>query len=119
MTEPTAVTDLNFEQVVLKSDKPMLVDFWATWCGPCRALAPVIEDLAKDYSKVVTFAKLNVDENPQTTAKYSIQSIPTLLLFSKGTVQEQIVGFRPKSELKAILDNALAESKKTPKEKKA
>ena len=98
------VTDSDFEQEVLKADKPVLVDFWAPWCGPCRMVAPVVEELADDYAGKVEFVKLNTDDNPDTAVKYGIRSIPTLLVFKEGEVAGQIVGFRPKSDLAERLD---------------
>lgn len=110
MAEPLAVTDATFEQVVLNSSKLVMVDFWAAWCPPCRALAPIVAELAGEYGKTMTFAKLNVDENPQIAGRFSITSIPTLLLFHKSKVIQQIVGLRPKKELKEILDKALVQA---------
>ena len=104
MAKPRDVTDSNFEQEVLKADKPVLVDFWAPWCGPCRMVAPVVEELADDYAGRVEFVKLNTDDNPDTAVKYGIRSIPTLLVFNEGEVAGQIVGFRPKSDLAERLD---------------
>ena len=104
MAKPRDVTDSNFEQEVLKADKPVLVDFWAPWCGPCRMVAPVVEELADDYAGRVEFVKLNTDDNPDTAVKYGIRSIPTLLVFKEGEVAGQIVGFRPKSDLAERLD---------------
>jgi thioredoxin 1 len=104
MAKPRDVSDSNFEQEVLKADKPVLVDFWAPWCGPCRMVAPVVEELADDYAGKVEFVKLNTDDNPDTAVKYGIRSIPTLLVFKEGEVAGQIVGFRPKSDLAERLD---------------
>lgn len=101
-------TDQNFDQEVLKSDKPVLVDFWAVWCGPCRMIAPVIEELANDYDGKAKIAKLNVDENPQVSMKYGIRSIPTLLIFKNGEVVDQIVGAVPKNVIDGKLKLQLA-----------
>ncbi|MBE0479692.1 MAG: thioredoxin [Dehalococcoidia bacterium] len=108
MAAAIEVDDKNFKQVVLESDKPFLVDFWAPWCAPCRAIAPVIEELAGEYSGRIGFAKVNVDENPATATGYGIRSIPTLLIFKDGKPMTQVVGARPKGELKRQLDAALA-----------
>ncbi len=107
MGEPTSVSDSNFDETVLKAKLPVLVDFWATWCAPCRMVAPVVEELAKEYEGRIRFAKLDVDQNPKTASKYSIMSIPTLLIFKNGEPISHIVGFRPKAELKRSLDAAL------------
>lgn len=104
MAKPRDVTDNDFEQEVLKAEKPVLVDFWAPWCGPCRMVAPVVEELADEYDGKVEFVKLNTDENPNVTVKYGVRSIPTLLVFKAGEPVGQIVGFRPKSDLQKRLD---------------
>ena len=101
------VTDGDFESKVLNSDIPVLVDFWAAWCGPCKAIAPTVEELADEYAGRVTVAKMNVDENPQTPGKYSIRSIPTLIVFKGGQVADQFIGAVPKSQLVGALDKAL------------
>ena len=101
------VTDTTFEQEVIKADRPVLVDFWAPWCGPCRMVAPIVEELANEYEGKVEFYKLNTDENPAVSARYGIRSIPTLLVFKDGEPVQQIVGFRPKGDLKKRLDAAL------------
>ena len=108
MAKPQEVTDGTWDASVLKADKPVLVDFWAPWCGPCRMVAPIVEELANEYEGKVQFAKLNTDDNPLTAAKYGIRSIPTLLVFKGGEPVGQIVGFRPKSDLQKRLDAALA-----------
>ena len=104
MSKPADVTDGTFETEVLKSDKPVLVDFWAPWCGPCRMVAPIVEELADEYAGKVEFVKMNTDDNPNTAIKYGIRSIPTLLFFKGGEPVGQIIGFRPKSDLKKRLD---------------
>ncbi len=93
------VTDTTFEQEVLKAELPVLVDFWAPWCGPCKAVAPVIEDISKEYEGRLKVVKLNTDENPKTAQAYSIRGIPSLYLFKTGQVVEQVVGAVPKSTL--------------------
>ena len=104
MAKPKDVTDADFEQEVLKAAKPVLVDFWAPWCGPCRMVAPIVEELADEYAGKVEFVKMNTDDNPNTAIKYGIRSIPTLLVFKGGEPVGQIIGFRPKSDLKKRLD---------------
>ena len=101
------VVDSAFDEEVMESEVPVLVDFWAPWCGPCRALSPVIEEISNDYEGSVKVGKVNVDENPQTTMKFRIRSIPTLIVFKNGEVAEQIVGAVPKSEIEKILDKTL------------
>ena len=98
------VTDANFEEEILKSSTPALVDFWAAWCGPCRTVGPVVEELAGEYNNKVKIAKLNVDDNKQTPSKYGVRGIPTLMLFKNGQVVDQIVGAVPKSKIKELLD---------------
>jgi len=93
------VTDANFQSEVLDSVKPVIVDFWAAWCGPCRMVGPIVEEIAQDQAGKVKVAKLNVDENRETATKYGIMSIPTILLFDKGAVSKQVIGAMPKSAL--------------------
>jgi thioredoxin 1 len=102
------LTDSSFESEVINSNQPVLVDFWATWCGPCRAIAPIIEELAGEYEGKVKIAKLDVDENQQTASKYNVRSIPTLLFFQNGKVVDQIVGSAPKSALAGRLDSLVS-----------
>ena len=101
------ITDADFEAEVLKSDIPVLVDFWAAWCGPCRAIAPVIEELAYDYSGKAKITKMNVDENPATPGKYGIRAIPTLIVFKDGDVVEQITGAVAKGMIETALNKTL------------
>ena len=107
MSKPVEVNDSNFDQMVLQSKTPVLVDFWAVWCGPCRMVAPVVEELAGEYEGKVNFTKLNVDENPKTSSQYGIMSIPTLLIFKDGAPVSNIIGFRPKADLKKSIDAVL------------
>jgi thioredoxin 1 len=107
MSKPLPISDTDFDQKVLKSPTPVLVDFWATWCRPCQMVAPIVDELAEQYSGKVSFVKLDVDQNPATAGKYDIKSIPTLLIFKKGKPVAHIVGFRPKDELQKSLDSAL------------
>ena len=100
-------TDGNFEQSVLKANGPVLVDFWAEWCGPCKRLGPTVEALAADYAGKLTVGKLNVDDNPNTAFKFQIRGIPAVLLFKGGQVVESIVGLAPKDHFKAAIDRHL------------
>lgn len=104
----TEITDKNFDELVLKSDKPVLVDFWAEWCGPCRMIAPVVEELSKEYEGKAIIGKVNVDENSEISAKYGIRNIPTLLFFKNGEVVDKHVGVAPKSIIAGKLDNLLS-----------
>lgn len=101
-------TDANFEQEVLKCDMAVLVDFWAPWCGPCRAMAPVIEELAEEFTGRLKVAKLNVDENQATPSKYGIRAIPTLILFKDGEVLEQVTGAVSKSSIKEMISSKIS-----------
>jgi len=98
------IDDGNFEAEVLQSEKPVLVDFWAPWCGPCKAIGPVVEDLASTYGASVKFAKCNVDDNPVTPGKYGIRAIPTIIFFKEGNVVEQVTGMVAKAKLQEALD---------------
>ena len=102
------VSDSDFEEKVLKSAVPVLVDFWAPWCGPCLAIAPILEDLGKDYKGKITIAKLNVDDNPNTPAVYGVRSIPYLVVLKNGKVVDSIVGAVPKTKLAMMLDKSVA-----------
>jgi thioredoxin 1 len=100
-------TDATFSQDVLKSEKPVLLDFWAEWCGPCKMIAPILDEIAAEYQDRLKIAKLNIDENPQTPPKFGIRGIPTLILFKNGAVEAQKVGALSKSQLSAFLENNL------------
>lgn len=108
MAKPIEVTDQEFEAQVLNSETPVLVDFWADWCAPCKMIAPIVEDLADEYEGQVQFAKVDVDTNPMTATKFGIRSIPTLLVFKNGEPIDMVVGAVPKEVLKKRLDTALA-----------
>ena len=107
MSKPIPVDDNDFDQVVLQADKPVVVDLWATWCRPCLMVAPILDELAEEYEGRINFVKVDVDQNPKTATKYGIMSIPTLLIFKNGEPISNIVGLRPKDELKQSLDAAL------------
>ncbi len=107
MARPLAVTEATFDQEVIKADLPVLVDFWAEWCGPCRLVAPIVEELAGEYVGRVKVAKVDVDDNQHLAMRYNIMSIPTLGVFKGGELIERIVGYMPKQELKRRLDGAL------------
>ncbi len=102
--ELTTITDDNFEEEVIKSDKPVLIDFWAVWCGPCRMIAPIVEELATEYEGKVKIGKLDVDSNQQTSIKFGVRSIPTILIFKDGKVKETIIGAVPKKNIVEKLD---------------
>jgi thioredoxin 1 len=101
------VTDSSFEGDVLKSAQPVLIDFWATWCAPCRAIAPVVEQLAGEYDGKLKVGKINIDDNPQVPTKYDVRSIPTLLIFKEGKVVGQLVGNVPKPKIEELIKKAL------------
>ena len=101
------LTDSNFDEAVLKSGSPVLVDFWAEWCGPCKRLGPTVDAIAADYAGKVTVGKLNVDDNPDTTVKFNVRGIPALLLFKGGQVVDQVVGLQPKENIKLVIDRHL------------
>ncbi len=107
MSKPVEIKDTKFDEAVIKSKMPVLVDFWAPWCGPCLMVGPVVEELADEYDGKVSFVKLNVDDNPQIASQYGVMSIPTLIIFKDGKPASTVVGFRPKAELKKSLDAAL------------
>jgi thioredoxin 1 len=105
--KPVEITDENFESEVIKSDKPVLIDFWAVWCGPCKLIAPIVEELANEYDGKVKIGKLDVDSNQQTSIKFGVRSIPTLLLFKNGNLKDTIIGAVPKSKIVEKLNSAL------------
>jgi len=101
------LTDNNFKSEVLQSDLPVVVDIYATWCGPCKMVAPILEELSKEYAGRVKIGKLDVDESPQVPGRYGVMSVPTLMFFKKGEVMDQVVGALPKPQLKSKIDEAL------------
>ena len=110
MAHPTTLTDTNFKAEVVDSDVPVLVDFWASWCSPCKMIAPIVEELAGEYEGRVKVAKLDIDANPVVPGQFGVMSIPTLLLFRGGKAEKRIVGYQPKARIKAELDAVLASS---------
>ena len=110
MSQPVSINDSNFDQMVLQSKIPVLVDFWASWCKPCLMVAPILDKLAEEYSSKVNFFKIDVNNNPKTAARFGIMSIPSLIIFMGGAAISHVVGFKPKEELKRSLDAALAKN---------
>jgi thioredoxin 1 len=108
MSSVLAVADDSFDREVLQSATPVLIDFWAPWCAPCRAIAPVVEELAKEYAGKLKVVKMNVDENPQTPSRYGVRGIPNLILFKGGQVKEQIMGAVPKTQLVKAITSVVA-----------
>jgi thioredoxin 1 len=107
MSNPIELTDDNFESEVIKSDKPVLVDFWATWCSPCQMVSPIVEEIAKDYADKLKVGKLNVDQNSKIASQYGIMSIPSLLFFKEGKVVDQVTGAAPKKQLKERVEKII------------
>ncbi len=107
MAEVLEIEDSNFEEEVLNSDKPVVVDFWAPWCGPCKMVSPVIEELAQDNGEKLKVCKINVDENKETASSYQVMSIPAIFIFKDGEVKDQVVGYLPKEELQEKVDNVV------------
>jgi thioredoxin 1 len=103
------VGEQDFKSVVLDSQQPVLVDFWAVWCGPCRMVAPIVDEISEDYKDKMGFAKVNVDESPKIASSYNVMSIPTLIVFKGGKPFEQVVGYRPKKDIQKVIDKALAQ----------
>lgn len=106
MAEISDVTDATFESEVLRSETPVLVDFWAEWCAPCRAISPIVKEIAADNGDKLKVVKINIDESPQTPGTYGVRSIPTILMFKDGQVVSQLVGARPKGDFQEMVDNA-------------
>ena len=107
MGKTVTVDEGNFDELVLKSKIPVMIDFWATWCGPCKMVAPIVEELAEEYAGKISVGKVDVDQNPKVASKYGIMSIPSLIVFKGGKPVTNIVGFRPKEQLKQTLDSVL------------
>ncbi len=105
--KPITITDDNFEQEVINSNQPVLIDFWATWCGPCRMIAPIVEELASEYEGKAKIGKLDVDNNQQTAIKFGVRSIPTLLIFKDGKLKDTIIGAVPKTQIVQKLNSAI------------
>lgn len=107
MSNLVNATDSNFQNEVLEAEKPVLVDFWAPWCGPCRMVGPVVEQIAGEYQEKMKVVKVNVDDNPQTAAQYGVMSIPTLVVFKDGKAVQKMVGYMPKEQMKSQIDQVL------------
>jgi thioredoxin 1 len=108
MSHPVTVTDTTFKEEVIDSDVPVLVDFWASWCSPCKMIAPLVEELAGEYGARIKVVKVDIDANPITPGQFGVMSIPTLLLFREGKAEKRIVGYQPKAKLKVEIDNVIA-----------